>query len=66
MLRALRLVGAGYKVGIVKQVETAAIKARSSTKSKLFVRKLVAMYTRGTLVGDALIGPDPDTKGTLA
>ena len=41
----------GYKVGVVKQVETAALKAVSEKKSGPFTRKLTALYTRTTLIG---------------
>ncbi len=42
---------AGYKVGVVKQVETAALKAAGDNKSGPFERKLVGLYTRSTLIG---------------
>jgi len=35
-----RLVEAGYKVGVVRQMETAALKAIGKDKSKNFVRQL--------------------------
>ena len=50
-----RLVAAGYKVGVVKQTETAALKAASEKKSGPFSRELTALYTRTTLLG-------PDVK----
>jgi DNA mismatch repair ATPase MutS len=50
---AVRLVESGYKVGIVRQTETAALKAASENRSKPFSRALSEVYTRGTLVGDA-------------
>ncbi|EGD77860.1 hypothetical protein PTSG_12896 [Salpingoeca rosetta] len=54
-----RLVDAGYKVGVVKQTETAALKKASANKSKPFTRKLAAMYTKGTLIGeDVDVGDD--------
>ncbi|OLL23734.1 DNA mismatch repair protein msh3, partial [Neolecta irregularis DAH-3] len=40
------LVNAGHKVGVVRQVETAALKASSDTKNKLFERKLTNLYTK--------------------
>lgn len=46
-----RLVAMGYKVGVVKQVETAALKAISEKKSGPFTRKLTALYTKTTLIG---------------
>ncbi|CAA0836597.1 DNA mismatch repair protein MSH3 [Striga hermonthica] len=44
-----RLVSAGYKVGVVKQTETAAIKAHGSNKMGPFCRGLSALYTKATL-----------------
>lgn len=41
-----RLVDAGYKVGVVRQTETAALKKASTTKSKVFTRELSALYTK--------------------
>uniref|UniRef100_A0ACB8EQB5 Uncharacterized protein n=1 Tax=Sphaerodactylus townsendi TaxID=933632 RepID=A0ACB8EQB5_9SAUR len=38
-----RLVAKGYKVGVVKQMETAALKAVGDNKSSLFTRKLTAL-----------------------
>ena len=46
-----RLVAAGYKVGVVKQMETAALKATSDRKSGPFTRELAALYTKTTLIG---------------
>ncbi|XP_049621997.1 DNA mismatch repair protein Msh3 [Suncus etruscus] len=47
-----RLVAKGYKVGVVKQMETAALKAVGDNKSSLFTRKLTALYTKSTLIGE--------------
>ncbi|XP_062873716.1 DNA mismatch repair protein Msh3 isoform X2 [Trichomycterus rosablanca] len=47
-----RLVSQGYKVGVVKQTETTAIKASSANKSSLFTRQLSALYTKSTLIGE--------------
>ncbi|XP_016076774.1 PREDICTED: DNA mismatch repair protein Msh3-like [Miniopterus natalensis] len=47
-----RLVAKGYKVGVVKQTETAALKAIGDNKSSLFARKLTALYTKSTLIGE--------------
>ncbi|KAL8543942.1 hypothetical protein ACS0TY_004478 [Phlomoides rotata] len=44
-----RLVSAGYKVGVVKQTETAAIKAHGANKVGPFCRGLSALYTKATL-----------------
>lgn len=51
--RVKQLVSAGYKVGIVNQTETAAIKkADKARKSKLFAREVTSMHTMGTLLDD--------------
>ncbi|CAK4013868.1 DNA mismatch repair msh3 [Lecanosticta acicola] len=47
-----RLVSAGHKVGIVRQLETAALKAAGSNRSKLFERGLTNLYTKGTYIDD--------------
>uniref|UniRef100_A0A8C3HBJ6 DNA mismatch repair protein MSH3 n=1 Tax=Chrysemys picta bellii TaxID=8478 RepID=A0A8C3HBJ6_CHRPI len=47
-----RLVAKGYKVGVVKQMETAALKAAGENKSSIFTRKLTALYTKSTLIGE--------------
>ncbi|XP_065869912.1 DNA mismatch repair protein MSH3 isoform X2 [Euphorbia lathyris] len=44
-----RLVSVGYKVGVVKQTETAAIKAHGENKGGPFCRGLSALYTKATL-----------------
>ena len=49
-----RMVAAGYKVGVVKQMETAALKAASDKRSGPFTRELTALYTRTTLIGELL------------
>ena len=52
-----RLVAAGHKVGVVKQTETAALKAVSDRKSGPFSRELTALYTRTTLLGPDVSPP---------
>ncbi|KAI5285995.1 Mismatch repair protein msh3 [Ascosphaera aggregata] len=47
-----RLVAAGYKVGVVRQVETAALKAAGSNRNAPFIRKLTNVYTKGTYIDD--------------
>ncbi|XP_004841670.1 DNA mismatch repair protein Msh3 isoform X5 [Heterocephalus glaber] len=47
-----RLVAKGYKVGVVKQTETAALKAVGDSRSSPFARKLTALYTKSTLIGE--------------
>ncbi|RXG51223.1 DNA mismatch repair protein Msh3 [Armadillidium vulgare] len=41
-----------YKVGVVKQTETAALKAIGSNKTAPFSRELTALYTKATLIGE--------------
>eukprot|EP00898_Chlorokybus_atmophyticus_P006111 jgi/Chlat1/6500/Chrsp45S05988 len=55
-----RLVEAGYKVGVVRQTETAAIKATGANgnRSGPFTRDLSALYTRATLEAAADLGGD--------
>ncbi|KAK2814417.1 Mismatch repair protein msh3, partial [Arthroderma sp. PD_2] len=64
-----RLVTAGYKVGVVKQLETAALKAAGDNRNAPFVRKLTNMYTKATYVeGEAeleLSGPTEPSTGYL-
>jgi DNA mismatch repair protein MSH3 len=50
--RFSRLVNAGYKVGIVRQTETAALKAIGSNRNQPFERKLTQMLTKGTIVDE--------------
>ncbi|KKK15074.1 hypothetical protein AOCH_007639, partial [Aspergillus ochraceoroseus] len=47
-----RLVTAGYKVGVVRQLETAALKAAGDNRNAPFVRKLTNVYTKGTYIDD--------------
>ncbi|KAG9441136.1 hypothetical protein H6P81_016990 [Aristolochia fimbriata] len=57
-----RLVSAGYKVGVVKQTETAAIKAHGANKLGPFTRGLSALYTKATLEAAAEFSA-PDDAG---
>ncbi|GBG59427.1 hypothetical protein CBR_g38452 [Chara braunii] len=68
-----RLVEAGYKVGVVRQTETAAIKAHGANKGGPFSRQLSALYTRATLEAAADLGgggaaacDDREGKGRLS
>ncbi|BGP37749.1 Mismatch repair protein msh3 [Rhodotorula kratochvilovae] len=54
-----RLLNAGYKVGVVRQQETAALKKASDNRSAPFTRALSALYTSATYV-DALGGAGGD------
>ncbi|NXN16121.1 MSH3 protein, partial [Indicator maculatus] len=42
-------------VGVVKQMETAALKAAGENKSSVFSRKLTALYTKSTLIGEDIL-----------
>ncbi|CAG9463646.1 unnamed protein product [Pedinophyceae sp. YPF-701] len=44
-----RLVEAGHRVGVVRQVETAALKSVGDNRNKPFERKLTGVYTKATL-----------------
>ncbi|KAE8733932.1 DNA mismatch repair protein MSH3 [Hibiscus syriacus] len=58
-----RLVSAGYKVGVVKQTETAAIKAHSSNRVGPFGRRLSALYTKATLEAAEDVGGEEEGCG---
>ena len=47
-----RLIAAGHKVGVVRQLETAALKAAGDNRNAPFVRKLTNLYTKGTYIDD--------------
>lgn len=55
MIHVRRLVHAGYKVGVMRQMETAALKAAGDNKSAPFTRCLADVYTTGTMVDDILV-----------
>lgn len=57
-----RLVAAGHKVGVVRQLETAALKAAGDNRNAPFVRKLTNLYTKGTYI-DEVEGLDGPTAG---
>lgn len=61
-----RLITAGHKVGVVRQIETAALKAAGDNRNAPFVRKLTNLYTKGTYIDDVegLEGPIPASGGT--
>ncbi|KAF5850199.1 hypothetical protein GGP41_002473 [Bipolaris sorokiniana] len=60
-----RLVQANHKVGVVRQVETAALKAAGNNRNAPFVRKLTNLYTKGTYVDD-VEGLETPTEGSGA
>ncbi|TGZ85655.1 mismatch repair MSH3 [Ascodesmis nigricans] len=47
-----RLVSNGYKVGVVRQLETAALKAAGDNRNAPFERRLTNLYTKGTYIDD--------------
>ena len=57
-----RLVQAGHKVGVVRQLETAALKAVGDNRNTPFVRKLTNLYTKGTYIDDLVIIEEDNTK----
>ncbi|RUS16472.1 hypothetical protein BC937DRAFT_91165 [Endogone sp. FLAS-F59071] len=59
-----RLVHAGHKVGVVRQTETAALKAAGDNRSAPFTRCLTNLYTKGTFVEDMVNSEvDEDKSG---
>jgi DNA mismatch repair protein MSH3 len=60
-----RLVQANHKVGIVRQLETAALKAAGNNRNTPFVRRLTNLYTKGTYVDD-VEGLETPTEGSGA
>lgn len=60
-----RLVQANHKVGVVRQLETAALKAVGDNRNTPFVRKLTNLYTKGTYVDD-IEGLETPTAGSGA
>lgn len=60
-----RLVQANHKVGVVRQLETAALKAAGDNRNAPFVRKLTNLYTKGTYVDD-VEGLETPTQGSGA
>jgi DNA mismatch repair protein MSH3 len=66
-----RLVDAGHKVGVIRQTETAALKAAgeyandgtgTGKSSSLFERKLVGLYTKSTLEAGVAVDPSGGTN----
>jgi DNA mismatch repair protein MSH3 len=51
-VHAKRLVMAGHKVGVVRQIETAALKKAGDNRNTPFIRKLTNLYTKGTYIDD--------------
>ncbi|EKM83024.1 hypothetical protein AGABI1DRAFT_34226 [Agaricus bisporus var. burnettii JB137-S8] len=55
-----RLLARGYKVGVVNQVETAALKKVSDNRNAPFDRKLTCLYTAATYVDDMMAEDDSE------
>ncbi|KAK4180755.1 muts domain V-domain-containing protein [Triangularia setosa] len=51
-VHAKRLIAAGHKVGVVRQIETAALKKAGDNRNAPFVRKLTNVYTKGTYIDE--------------
>nr|XP_021842365.1 DNA mismatch repair protein MSH3 [Spinacia oleracea] len=60
-----RLVSEGYKVGVVKQTETASIKAHGSNRAGPFTRGLSALYTKATIEAAEDLGGAEEGCGSL-
>lgn len=67
-VHAKRLVAAGHKVGVVRQIETAALKKAGDNRNTPFIRKLTNLYTKGTYIDDieGLDQPDAPSGGAPA
>lgn len=59
-----RLLAAGCKVGVVRQVETAALKKVGTNKSAPFTRELTHLFTTATYIDE--LGVDPLQGGGVA
>ncbi|ORY66074.1 DNA mismatch repair protein MSH3 [Pseudomassariella vexata] len=64
-VHAKRLVAAGHKVGVVRQIETAALKKVGDNRNTPFVRKLTNVYTKGTYIDEiGELDQQGDSSGT--
>ncbi|KAI2636112.1 muts domain V-domain-containing protein [Xylaria nigripes] len=62
-VHAKRLVAAGHKVGVVRQIETAALKKVGDNRNAPFTRKLTNVYTKGTYIDEiGELDQQPDTS----
>ncbi|KAI5479614.1 DNA mismatch repair protein MSH3 [Pseudohyphozyma bogoriensis] len=52
-----RLINAGFKVGVVQQQETAALKKAGDNKSGPFTRAVSAIYTSATFIDELSVDP---------
>ncbi|KAI1384944.1 muts domain V-domain-containing protein [Hypoxylon trugodes] len=65
-VHAKRLVAAGHKVGVVRQVETAALKKVGDNRNAPFTRKLTNVYTKGTYLDEIGEFDRGDSSGASA
>lgn len=61
-----KLLSQGYKVGIVEQTETAALKKAGDTRNELFSRQLTHLYTSATYVDEMNSTDDLDPSSAPA
>ncbi|EPE04232.1 dna mismatch repair protein msh3 [Ophiostoma piceae UAMH 11346] len=61
-----RLVAAGHKVGVVRQMETAALKKAGDNRNAPFVRQLTNIYTKGTYIEEDELGTTSKDKEASA
>ena len=61
-----RLVAAGHKVGVVRQMETAALKKAGDNRNAPFVRQLTNIYTKGTYIEEDELGTTAKDKDAAA
>lgn len=61
-VHARKFVQEGYKVGVVSQTETAALKAISNNKNGPFERNITAIYTKSTFIDEDI---DPLTSNQV-
>lgn len=60
-----RLLNAGHKVGVVRQIETAALKKIGDNRNNPFVRELTELYTKATFVDDINSLDDENSLSTI-
>lgn len=65
-VHAKRLVSAGHKIGVVRQIETAALKKAGDNRNTPFIRKLTNVYTKGTYIDDVDGLGQPESGGAPA
>lgn len=60
-----KLIARGHKVGVVRQTETAALKAAGENRNKPFERKMTHLYTAATYVDDSSLQEQDDEMAGL-